>query len=189
MQIRWACYVLLLWSPPGHAEDVVKRVKKAIELCTLDQNGTRPFHLKAVLAPSFERDKELGRTGEIEIWWESPSRWRREIRSSEFHQIQVVDGSRVWQKNEGDYFPEWLREIANAIIHPVPQSSEVLKELPDAEVRHLAHNTYPSWTMMSSNNDVQKGMGAGISIADDTGFLFTANGLVGMRGSGMTRHV
>ena len=180
MHSRWSISLLLLscffWPSPGHAEDVVKRVTKAVELCTLDQVGTHPFHLRAVLAPSFERDKELGRTGEIEIWWESPSQWRREIRSPEFHQIQVIDGGHVWQKNEGDYFPEWLREISDAIVHPVPLSSEVLRQLRSAEIRQLAHNTYLNWTMMSSNGDVQKGMGAGISIADDTGFLFTANG-------------
>jgi len=41
----------------GHAENLVKEVKKAVERSTLNQAGTRPFHLKASLAPSFDRDK------------------------------------------------------------------------------------------------------------------------------------
>ena len=88
------------------------QVKKAVEKITLDQPGTKPFHLKAAYTPSFERDKESHRTGDVEIWWESPTRWRREVRSPEFHQIVIVDGARQLQKNEGDYFPEWRRELA-----------------------------------------------------------------------------
>jgi hypothetical protein len=62
-------------------------VKKAVEKSTLDQPGTRPFHLKAAYAPSFERNKHSYREGEVEIWWESPTRWHREVRSPDFHQI------------------------------------------------------------------------------------------------------
>jgi hypothetical protein len=90
----------------AHAENAVGQVKKAVEHITLDQPGTKPFHLKATVAPSFERDKDSGRIGSVEIWWQSPTRWRRELRSPDFHQIEVVDGTRDWQKNEGDFFPE-----------------------------------------------------------------------------------
>src|ERR1700733_5760924 len=89
------------------AEDLTGQVKKAVEKSTLDQPETRPFHLKATYAPSFERDKTSHREGEVEIWWESPTRWRREVRSPEFHQVAIFDGTHQWQKNEGDYFPEW----------------------------------------------------------------------------------
>ena len=67
----------------ANAEDNASRVKKAVERSALNQRGTHPFHLKAVIAPSFERDKASGRTGEIEIWWESPTQWRREVRCAE----------------------------------------------------------------------------------------------------------
>jgi hypothetical protein len=94
----------------GHAEDLAGLVKKAVEKSTLDQPGTKPFHLKAIYAPSFERDKDSHREGEVEIWWESPTRWRREVRSPEFHQLTIVGGVHQWQKNDGAYFPEWLRD-------------------------------------------------------------------------------
>jgi hypothetical protein len=160
----------------SRAEDTITRIQKAVEKCTLDQHGTPPFHLKATLAPSNERDKDSGRTGEAEIWWKAPDQWRREIRSPEFHQVQIVNGSRIWQKNEGDYFPEWLRETADAIVRPVPLSPEVLGQMRGGEEKHLMGGTYLSWTIPSSNGQVQKTMGAGISIRDDSGLLFTANG-------------
>jgi hypothetical protein len=68
----------------GHSDDSEKLVKQAVERSTLNQAGTKPFHLKAVLAPSFERDRGSKRTGEVEIWWASPTQWKREVRSPEF---------------------------------------------------------------------------------------------------------
>ncbi len=76
-------FLVALWAS---AEDLAGVVKKAVEKSTLDQSGTRPFHLKAAYAPSFERDQGLNRVGEIEIWWQSPTQWRREVRSPQFHQ-------------------------------------------------------------------------------------------------------
>lgn len=38
----------------AHAEDQAGRIKEAVQKSTLDQPGTKPFHLKAVLAPSYD---------------------------------------------------------------------------------------------------------------------------------------
>src|SRR5713101_6718682 len=103
------------FSAFGRAEDDAGTVKKAVERSTLNQPGTKPFHLKAVLAPSRDSDRGSNRTGEVEIWWVSPTQWRREVRSPGFHQIVIVNAGKEWQKNEGDYFPEWLRETAVAL--------------------------------------------------------------------------
>lgn len=129
-----------LQSAVLHA-DQVSQVRKAIERSTLNQPGTKPFHLKATIAPSFERDKDSGRTGEVEIWWLSPYKWRRDIRSSEFHQIEIVTDGKDWQKNEGDYFPEWLRETAIELISPVPDAEAVLQRVKDADARQLHFQT------------------------------------------------
>jgi Gram-negative bacterial TonB protein C-terminal len=154
------------------ADDPEKLVKKAVERCTLNQPGTKPFHLKAVLAPSLERDRGSNRTGEVEIWWASPTQWKRELRSPEFHQVAIRNGAQEWQKNEGDYLPEWLREISVALIEPVPQLDKVLVNVRDADVKRMMGSTYFSWITMSSNGTVEKGVGAGIAITDKTGLLF-----------------
>jgi hypothetical protein len=133
--------------------------------------------LKAVLAPSFERDRGSNRTGEVEIWWASPTQWRREVRSPEFHQVAIVNGGREWQKNEGEYFPEWLRETSVALIEPVPSLDQVLQQVKDAEKRRMAGSTYFSWTMMSTDGKVEKGMGAGLAVTESTGLLFYGGGL------------
>jgi len=70
-----------------HGKDDARIVKKAVERSTLNQPGTKPFHLKALLAPARNPERNANLNGEIEIWWASPTQFKREVRSSEFHQI------------------------------------------------------------------------------------------------------
>jgi hypothetical protein len=94
MQNCWVVAGLLIGFVPGLgvAQDGLSLVKDAAKKSTLDQPGTHPFHLRAVLAPSFPRDAGSGRSGEIEIWWQAPGVYRREIRSAGFHQVEIVNG-------------------------------------------------------------------------------------------------
>lgn len=47
-----ASLLLLCFSTDSHADDVSGKIKKAVERVTLDQLGTKPFHLKAELSPT-----------------------------------------------------------------------------------------------------------------------------------------
>ncbi|HEY6375603.1 MAG TPA: hypothetical protein VIX90_08770 [Edaphobacter sp.] len=168
-----------LYAVQTHAKDLRGSVKKAIEKSTLDQPGTKPFHLKATYSPSNERDKDSHRVGEIEIWWQSPTKWRREVRSPEFHQIEIVDGAHQWQKNEGDYFPDWLRELAQAIVRPVPLSTDVLlQRVKTAEVKHMpiVKQTNIEWDKTVGFGDEQNNGKGHIALMDDTGLLFYTGG-------------
>lgn len=157
-------------------KDFTPMIKKAVQRSTLNQPGTKPFHLKAVVAPSLERERSSGRTGEIEIWWSSPTTWRREVRCPEFHQIDIINGSQEWQKNEGDYFPEWLREVAVELIDPVPYLSETLQQADGADVRRIAGMIHFGWIIDSSNGQTQMGMGGALAIMENTGLLFYGGG-------------
>lgn len=167
---------IVLWPTLGHSEDLAKEVKKAVERSTLDEPGTTPFHLKATLEPSFERDKESGRTGEVEIWWASPSQMRREVRSPAFRQTYIVDGIRVWEKNEGNYFPEWLRETAVELIKPVPPLDQVLEQVKTAEVRRIGPMTHLSWITVSGTTEVRNILRSSVALQDSTGVLLYASG-------------
>jgi TonB family protein len=168
--------VLFFCGRDGAADDT-GRVRKAIEKSTLDQPGTKPFHLKATVGPIRAQDADAAeRTGSIEIWWESPSRWRREVRSPQFSQVEIVNEGKDWQKNEGDYFPEWLREAAVVLVRPVPDVEGLLDRLKGAEVRQLLGVTHYSWVTMGSDGKVSKGIGAAISIRED-GLIQDGSGL------------
>lgn len=167
--------VLAVWPTGAHAGNMAGRVKKAVKKITLDQPGTKPFHLKAELAPSFERDKDSGRTGQVEIWWQSPTRWRRELRSPEFHQVEIVDGTSDWEKNEGDYFPEWLREMAVELIHPVPLD-QVLDHLKTGEASRTFGQLNIGWITNTGTDEVHGIMRSGVALREDTGQLLYAFG-------------
>lgn len=174
-----ALFLGFTYTISSRAEDISALVKKAVERSTLDQPGTKPFHLKATYSPSFERDKDSHRVGEVEIWWQSPTKWRREVRSPEFHQIAIVDGAHQWQKNEGDYFPDWLRELALAIVRPVPLSTDVLlQRVKTAEVKHapMAKQTNIEWEATTGFADEQSNGRGYIALMDQTGLLFYTGG-------------
>ncbi len=157
---------------PGNSEDLAKRVKKAVAESTLNQPGTKPFHLRAELAPSLARDIGSGRTGTVEIWWESPTEWRREVNCPVFHQVQVVSGGHTWQKNDGDYFPEWLQETAVELIDPLPKLQDALGQIDGADIKYLMGSTYIEWMIPSSNGQSQSWIGATVALTDSTGLLF-----------------
>jgi Gram-negative bacterial TonB protein C-terminal len=156
----------------GRCEDLAGRVKKAVAKSTLDQPGTRPFHLKADLAPSLQRDSASGRTGTVEIWWKSPTEWRRKVNCPIFHQIEVVNGGHVWQKNDGDYFPEWLQETSVELIDPLPKLQYALDQIDRADIKHLMGSTYIEWMIPSSDGKVHSWIGATVALTDSTGLLF-----------------
>lgn len=175
--------LLLLFLAPSQAEDVSGKIQKAVERVTLDQPGTKPFHLKATLAPSFERDKDSGRTGSVEIWWMSPTRWKREVRSPEFHQIEVVDADHDWQNSDGDYFPEWLRQVAIELIKPVPALDDVLAHVKSAEVRDFSRinpalsQLNVDWVTDTGTAEVHNIARSSVSINPNSGLLLYGGGL------------
>ena len=173
-----ALCVNLLCTAHLPAEDLSGEVKKAVERSTLDQPGTKPFHLKSTFAPSQERDKGTNRVGEIEIWWQSPTKWRREVRCPEFHQIEIQDSDRRWERSEGDYFPDWLRELALALIRPVPLPTDVLsKRVKTAEVRHFRDlQTNINWESTTGFDNEQANGKGYVALTDKTGLLFYTGG-------------
>lgn len=180
MQAKWwfgLFAVMTAWPVASHAESLKKDIQTAVEHSTLAQPSTKPFHLKATLAPSFERDKGSGRTGEIEIWWKSPTCWKREVRSPDFHQLLIIDGTRTWQQNDGNYFPQWLEQTATELIEPVPPLEEVLKQAGDAETRRIGSMINLSWTTPSGTPELPNILRGWIALSSNTGLLLYAGGL------------
>lgn len=175
--LRTGIFAIFILSLPAIAENMVGKVRKAVDHSTLNQPGTKPFHLKATIRPSFERDKDSGRNAEVEIWWASPNQWRREIRSSDFQQVEIFDNNRDWQKNEGDFFPEWLRETAVQIINPLPSLDEVLEHVKTAESKNLfGRQISIEWTATTGTADVRNIERFGIALQPSTGLLLYTDG-------------
>jgi len=129
------------------------QIRSAVERSTLDQPGTPPFHLRAELSPYRPGIEPADLTGTIEIWWMSPTEWKREVRTTQFHQLAIMNNGKEWQQNDGDYFPEWLREISNDLLNPIPDLDRVLDESGGAA----------SWPSFSTDGNVRKSVGCALS--------------------------
>lgn len=166
---------LLCGASSATAEDTSSAVRKAFEKSTLDQPGTHPFHLKAAFAPSRERDKDSGRSGDFEMWWQSPTIWRSEVSTQGFHQIAIQNGDKLWQKSDGDYYPEWLRQLVQAIVKPMPLTSDVLvQRVKGAEVRQLGRMTSVKWEPASSFGTQQANGGGQLALLEGSVLLYTS---------------
>ncbi|NUQ29481.1 MAG: hypothetical protein HOQ35_13340 [Acidobacteriaceae bacterium] len=174
--MRALAATLLLLALPAvtFAEDDVSRVRKAIEKSTLDQPGTHPFHLSARIVPRRGSDEESA--GTIEVWWSSPTVWRREIKTSTLQLTEITNGSTHWQHTEGEVLPEWLRERAISLITPVPYLSETFSHIKQAEKKNILGSTYFQWNEPSTDGVVQKTMGAGVTVQDNSGLLADGSG-------------
>jgi hypothetical protein len=101
-------------------------VDRAVAQSKLTVPGGTPFHLKAEIVETTNPSSEY--QAKVEIYWISPEKWRRTINAPGFSQTLVVNGSQVYEKDAGDYFPWWLNDLVTAMQDPLPMA-EVLKQL------------------------------------------------------------
>lgn len=94
-------------------------LKKAREASCLTCGDGSPFHLKATVQPVSKFIPEY--TAEIEEYWVSPTKWRREIHSPGFEQTIVVNDGKRYEHASSDYYPKWLDDIVVALFEVAPE--------------------------------------------------------------------
>jgi hypothetical protein len=87
-----------------------------IEQGTLIAPGSEPFHLKAAITD----DHDDAPLAYVEIFWVSPDKWRRTIKSQEFSQTLIVNGGKVFEQHSDNYFPFRLKVLVTAMVDPKP---------------------------------------------------------------------
>jgi hypothetical protein len=97
-------------------------VNKALAKGSLTAEGERPFHIRVEI--SEPENPQSPYQGTLEVWWISPNQWRREAtaKGGMRQTIIVADGKKS-EKDEGDYFPLWLRSFLTAILDPIPNAN------------------------------------------------------------------
>jgi hypothetical protein len=95
---------------------------KALAVSSLTGPDSRSFHLRAIV--SEPENPQSPYRGTVEEWWSSSTTWRREVTDIEGMRqtIVVTDGKRS-ERDEGDYFPLWLRNFVTGLFDPVPDAS------------------------------------------------------------------
>jgi Gram-negative bacterial TonB protein C-terminal len=91
--------------------------KHAIEQSQITLPGSSPFHLKAKIFEKTDRHND-SHDAEVVEDWVAPDKWRRTITANGFSEHIVVNGEKVSQRLDGDYYPIWLRTLVNGIFSP-----------------------------------------------------------------------
>jgi Gram-negative bacterial TonB protein C-terminal len=100
-------------------------VEHALTQSQLTLPGSPAFHLKAQITNSVNPASDY--KAEIEEYWLFPEHWLRRIDSPAFSQTLVVDGDKISEQNQGDYYPFWLRNLVTAIFDPLPMREQLLR--------------------------------------------------------------
>ncbi len=103
----------------GPHDDFHHAVARAANLSTLAEPGEPPFHLKLIAKDTTMGNPEYD--AEVEVWWATPDKWRRSVKSPAFTQIAIQNGTRYYESNsDSDYLPFWLDELIRGSIEPIP---------------------------------------------------------------------
>jgi hypothetical protein len=97
-------------------------VGAALQKNSLTGEGARPFHIR--LTVSEPENPQSPYQGTIEEWWASPEQFRLEATSKGgMRQTVVMAGGKKTEKDEGEYFPLWLRTFLTAVNEPIPNAA------------------------------------------------------------------
>ena len=96
---------------------------RALAKGSITGEGARPFHIRVEV--SEPENPQSPYQGSFEEWWVSPDQWRREVTDKDgMRQTIVVAGGKKTEKDEGDYFPVWLRNFVKAVFDPIPNAAQ-----------------------------------------------------------------
>lgn len=117
----WLCIsAITLWSQIQRTSvPIGDAAAKALDVGSLTGRGAKPFHVHIVV--SEPENPQSPYKGTIEEWWASPGQWRRVVTSKDgLRQTIVVAQGKRTERDEGDYFPLWLRSFVTAAFDPIP---------------------------------------------------------------------
>ena len=100
--------------PSGERVDADAALDRALKTSSLTYDG-KPFH--AVVEIGTPGDEYSGR---VEVWWAAPEVYKLQISSPKFSQQKIVNGDKVWERDDGDYYPRWLENFVLAVLDPIP---------------------------------------------------------------------
>jgi len=98
-------------------------VHEALEKSMLTGTNAQPFHIRISITEP--ENPQSPYQGTVEEWWVSKGQWRREVTGKGgMHQTIVVANGTHTESDQGDYFPQWLKNFVNAVFEPIPAAAE-----------------------------------------------------------------
>jgi hypothetical protein len=68
-------------------------------------------------------------SAQVELFWLNAVTYRIVIRSRDFSQVRIVNGSVVEEHDNGAFYPRWIQNFVDALLNPVP-SLAALRKVP-----------------------------------------------------------
>ncbi len=168
--------------PPGPVVPIEQAMAVAAKRSTLDQAGTPPFHLKATIVDLMKHLPEYD--GTMEMWWVSPTQWRREVKlnSGAFAQVLIHNGTQVQEqdtdplcgaKAQCAYFPDWMRNLVDETTNPIPRYDQLKNATPREIVQPGGGRANSSVVLRWPVNgiDPTRFIHASFAFSGDTGLL------------------
>ena len=103
---------------PAKKVPVAPILRELVKRSTLAEPDGQPFYLRAKIVN--EKDASWDYNSEAEVYWASPTKWRRTIHSKGFSQVLIVNGDQRFEQNTGDYFPPDVEKEIQSLIDPIP---------------------------------------------------------------------
>ncbi len=153
------------------AQDEGKQITmaEAVDHALQQSKLTTPFHLKAHISAGSSHPEYAA---DIEEYWAGPEKWRRSIQSASFSQLLIANGTTVAEKNTGDYYPFWLRDLVTAIFDPLPMAEQL---------RHMRTQVEIPEDSLESRSCVNMQSKAGIAPVQNTvPYAFCFGGKLGL---------
>jgi hypothetical protein len=104
---------------PEEKVDAATALNHALKASSLTFEG-KPFH--AVM--EIEKAGETY-SGRIEFWWVNASMYRVVITSPNFKQLKILNGDRIQENDEGDFYPRWLENFVLAVLDRVSMAKNL----------------------------------------------------------------
>lgn len=82
----------------------------------------KPFHAVLEIA---EEKGDPAYTGAVELFWADSTRYRVHVTSPHFEQTLIVDGKKVQEDDQGDFYPGWLQNFVTALLTPMPRLADL----------------------------------------------------------------
>ena len=108
-------------------------VDRALRLCSLSE-ADQPFHLVLDISPpphAAGHAQVEDMRAQVELFWLNAITYRTVIRSRDFSQTRIVNGSVVEEHDSGDFYPRWIQNFVDTLLNPVP-SAPILRKISGA---------------------------------------------------------
>jgi hypothetical protein len=111
-------------SPPPSSPEATKSLQELASANGVDIRPDVPWHLEFAY-DEFDEDGDNVHSGTVEEVYVSPKKFRKVIKTDEFSQTEVADGSDLYRAGDQNWPPQSERQAEKALLSPLYEASGI----------------------------------------------------------------